>query len=148
MKLSLRSSKQVWAGLLFMVIGLAVLTVSRGYTLGTARAMGPGYYPMVLAILMTILGFAAVVQDLFRRRSEPVGTMDIVPVSFLVAGVVAFGLLIERGGLVAALLGLIALVSYQRVRTRPLEVLAIFLVVTVLTVGIFIYLIKLPIDVF
>jgi hypothetical protein len=148
MKLALRNTKQAWAGLIFMGIGLFVIVKARDYDLGTATHMGPGYFPTMLAGMMTVLGLVALLQSLARADDAKVEHLDIVPVAFLVGGVVAFGLLIDSTGLVPALAALIALSCYRRLLRKPLEVLAIFAVITVATVGIFIYLIKLPIQAF
>ncbi len=41
-----------------MVIGLAFAIGATNYTVGTGARMGPGYFPLILGVLMSILGTA------------------------------------------------------------------------------------------
>ena len=44
------------AGLLLVGFGLAALLIARNYRMGTAFRMGPGYFPVDLAILLIVIG--------------------------------------------------------------------------------------------
>jgi hypothetical protein len=117
------------------------------YTLGTATHMGPGYFPMLIAIALVIFGSLAIWRSFHARRPVPVGTWPLGPLFFTTLGVVAFALTIEHG-LVPATLLLVGLCCYQRVLRKPLEVAGIFVVVAVLSTLVFIYGIGLPIQIF
>ena len=58
---SLLNNKDVWAGLLLIVIGAAALFIARNYAFGTALRMGPGFFPIVL-------GAVLVIASLFLKR--------------------------------------------------------------------------------
>ena len=51
-----RSLKDLLAGLIFIGFGLAFGYATLGYQIGTALRMGPGYFPLVLAGIMVLLG--------------------------------------------------------------------------------------------
>ena len=135
----LLGSSQVVAGTIFAIIGAIAIVLSLRYPLGTATAMGPGYFPLLLGGLLVFLGGGAVVQALATRNFLPLGPFDAVPLFFMLAAVVAFGLLVEDWGLVAALAALVALTCYARLKSKPVEVLMIFVSLSVLVVVIFVY---------
>ncbi len=58
------------AGGTFMAVGLAFAVASSRYELGSPLQMGPGYYPLVLGVLLVALGAGVAVEGLFRRRGS------------------------------------------------------------------------------
>jgi hypothetical protein len=140
--------KEFYAGAIFTAIGLAAGFLSTQYELGTPTAMGPGYFPLVLSIVLTALGIGAMGVGLAARRAEPVGAWALAPLGFVTAGVIAFGLLIDRKGLVPACLVLIVLGCCQRLRRSALEVALIALVLIGMAVGLFIYGLGMPMKMF
>ena len=48
--------RDILAGTLFIVIGALALLGARGYPVGSAMRMGPGYFPAVLGVLLILLG--------------------------------------------------------------------------------------------
>jgi len=56
MRRQVLASKDVWAGLLLIVVGGLAVALGRDYPLGTAMRMGPGYFPMALGTLLVALG--------------------------------------------------------------------------------------------
>jgi hypothetical protein len=55
----IKSSEDFWSGLMFIAIGLAAVYISWDYPMGSARRMGPGYFPTWLGVMLT--GFGAIV---------------------------------------------------------------------------------------
>jgi hypothetical protein len=140
----IRDSKQIYAGALFVVLGMLIYLESRTYPLGDAQHMGPGYFPSRLAMVMMALGVGAIIQRLLRKQPDPIGPINILPIIFLVIGITAFGLLIDGYGLIAAVFALVIACCYARLRTRPIETLVIAAVLAAATSVLFIYLLKLP----
>jgi putative tricarboxylic transport membrane protein len=137
-------SKQLWAGALFILLGIGVYFQASAYPLGDAQHMGPGYFPSRLALVMIFLGVCAIVQRLMRKQPDPIGPLQVLPILFLVIGISAFGLLIDSYGLIVATFVLVAASCYSRLRSKPLEVLAIAIALAVATSILFIYLLHLP----
>ena len=48
--------RDVVGGLTIIIIGISFLVCSRALDIGTAARMGPGYFPIILSILMILLG--------------------------------------------------------------------------------------------
>jgi hypothetical protein len=143
----IRDSKQFWAGTLFFAIGLfALWQLPR--PLGTLAAMGPGYFPMLLGIGLVLLGLSAIAAGVRARTEMRAQRLPVVPTCFVLGGVLAVGALIADAGLAMSLFLLVAASCYNRVLRRPLEVLAIYVILLPLTWGIFVYTIQLPITLF
>jgi len=75
-------------------------------------------------------------QASFRRH--------LLPLLCVLGGIVAFGLTIEHLGLIAAIAAVVVLGCYQRLLSRPLEVLAIGAVLIAISVGLFIHGLGMP----
>jgi hypothetical protein len=52
----LKIRRDYYAGALMMLIGLIVMNEGRTYQLGTLQRMGPGYFPVVLGVILVFLG--------------------------------------------------------------------------------------------
>lgn len=76
MKPRIKSHTDFLAGGLFAVLGLATAAASSTYRIGSAAAMGPGYFPLVLALLLVALGGAIMIGALFGRAGGPSGNAE------------------------------------------------------------------------
>jgi hypothetical protein len=101
----------VVAGGIFVALGLAFAIGARGYELGTAFRMGPGYVPLVLGGVLVLLGLAGISVGVVRWRAggktptEPHhGAIPWRAIAFLTAAVIVFGAGVDSLGLVPALL--------------------------------------------
>jgi putative tricarboxylic transport membrane protein len=134
--------KDVLAGLLFIAVALFALWLSREYPIGTALRMGTGYVPRLLCWILLALGAIILVAGLREGQAERRLTIaegsSWRPVVFVTAGLVIFGLSIERLGLVVSILLLIGVGAVAARGLRPLETLAAALVLIALSWGIFI----------
>ena len=99
------------AGGIFVALGLAFAIGARGYELGTAFRMGPGYVPFVLGGLLALLGFAIIGVGVVRWRragaaspETPHGAVPWRAIALLTASVIVFGAGVDPLGLVPALL--------------------------------------------
>lgn len=148
MNLRIGDKHKFWAGLLFLAIGVCGAISSSRYDLGNATHMGPGYFPVALSILLGFLGVAAAILALRSEPSEPIGTWPFMPLLCVSAAVIIFALLIDSYGLLAAVIALVGLSCYQRWLTRPIELVVIAVVLGTATIGIFIFGLQLPLNVF
>ena len=142
------------AGALFVVIGLAFAIGALGYELGTAVRMGPGYVPLVLGAVLTLLGVALVATGLIRRdrlvdeAAEARGDIPWRAIVLILAAVIIFGAGIEPLGIVPILLitAFVAAIADRRTSLRDAALIAIGL--TVLCVLVFVVLLQLRLPVF
>jgi len=145
---TIKAPKDLIAGLIFIVIGAVLFFASQKYDIGSARRMGPGYFPALLGLLLLGLGLAAVVKGLRAKTSDPLPHHQLAPLLMMFLSIVSFSFFIERAGLVIASAFCIVFACYRRLLTKPIEVFFIFLGLTVFNGVVFIRIFEMPIHVF
>lgn len=93
-------SRDLWAGLLFAGLGFAFTVYSHSYKIGTALAMGPGYLPNRLGILLAFIGIAVIARSFWTDgRVDGLSLCAATPV---LGAMLLFGYALEQAGLLAA----------------------------------------------
>ncbi|MCC7079692.1 MAG: tripartite tricarboxylate transporter TctB family protein [Burkholderiales bacterium] len=137
-----------WAGVMFIIFGAAAVYMSRDYPMGSAMRMGPGYFPHYLGILMILFGLGIGGRGLLKG-SDAIGPWAFKPLIVLSLGVLSFAFLIDRIGFVPSLVALIVITSLSgQEKVRWLELLIFAVVLVAGAVGLFIYAIGLPYQLF
>ncbi len=97
--MNIKSQKDFVSGLMFMGIGLAFALGATKYSLGTGARMGPGYFPLMLGVMMVILGVVITFNSLVIERSggDKIGKWAYRPLFFIIASNLLFGVCL--GGL-------------------------------------------------
>lgn len=97
--MNIKNQKDFFSGLLLMGVGVAFAWGATSYAVGTGARMGPGYFPLLLGILLAVLGGAIIFKALVieTEHGEKVGKWVWRPVGYIVGANLAFGILI--GGL-------------------------------------------------
>jgi hypothetical protein len=126
----LRNPKDFWTGVIYLVVGLGAVLIARDYPLGTARRMGPAYFPTVLGYLLAILGLVAVVRA-FIQPGAAIGKFAVKHLAVVLGATVLFGVMVRGAGLAAALIVLVLLSAWgsRMFRWGPSIALAIGLAV-------------------
>lgn len=95
-------SRDVVTGLFFVVVGLTFAGMAlAGLQIGTAARMGPGYYPVLLSIVLVGLGLA-VMFGLAGESEEPGAMISLRSLLLLGGAPVIFGLTIDALGFLPA----------------------------------------------
>ena len=137
------------AGGTFVALGLAFALGGRTYGIGSTQAMGPGFVPLVLGVILTVLGAVITVQGFRggnphdREAADERGPVPWARGGMLVAGIVFFGATIEGLGLAPTLLVTTFVAALACRGVGPLKALAISVGLTVLCLGIFVGLLQL-----
>ena len=99
--MKIKSQKDFFAGLMFTIIGIAFAWGATTYNVGTGARMGPGYFPMMLGILLAVLGAVVIFTSLTIETvdGERIGSIAWRPLGFIIGANLLFGLLL--GGVVA-----------------------------------------------
>lgn len=114
--------------------------------MGTSGKMGPGYFPIVLAFLLGALGLLLIGRAILTGDSE-VDPIRLHPLLLMVIGVILFGVAIQPLGLVIAL-GIAIIFSAMAGRQSSVaEVGAMVVVLALFSVGIFHYVLLLPLPI-
>ena len=94
--MNIKSQKDFFSGLMFMGIGVAFAWGATTYNVGSGARMGPGYFPLMLGILMTILGglitFKALVVE--TTGGDKIGKWAWKPLFFVILANLIFGVLL------------------------------------------------------
>ena len=151
--MGIKSQKDFFSGLLFMVVGIAFAWGATSYKVGEGARMGPGYFPLLLGVLLAVLGgvitFKAMVIE--TEDGDKIGAWAWKPVFFIIAANLLFGVLLgglpsikfPAMGLIAAIyvLTLVAALAGEEFKLK--EVLGLATVLAVLSYVTFILLLKL-----
>lgn len=155
--MKVKSQKDFFSGLMFSTIGGAFAWGATTYNIGEGARMGPGYFPLMLGIVLAILGLVVMFQALVIDTEDggKIGAWAWKPLSYVIGANLAFGVLLgglpsiglPAMGMIIAIyaLTIIASLAGDEFRTRDVLVLA-----TVLALGsylAFIVLLKLQIQV-
>lgn len=94
--MKIKSQKDFVSGLMFMGLGGAFAWGATTYQVGTGARMGPGYFPLVLGILLAFMGalitFKATIIE--TMDGEKIGIWAYRPLFFIIAANGAFGILL------------------------------------------------------
>jgi len=96
-----RDKKNFLAGLLLVGFGSGALSIARNYTLGTAFRIGSGYFPVLLASLLIVIGMIVACLA-FRSGEARLPRVAWRPLLMVSAAVALFGLIIHGAGLLLA----------------------------------------------
>ena len=142
----IRAPKDFWSGVMFCGFAVVAILAARGYSSGTAGKMGPGYFPLLLGGLLAALGAILIARSLVLS-GEPVARFHIVPLAVIAAAVCLFGVMIEPLGLVLSLAVLTLLSAFAGAQFRVLETVALAAALIVFSVGVFVYALGLPLNI-
>jgi hypothetical protein len=145
--LTVRDGRSLGAGLLFGGIGLAAALYAHRYPLGDPGQMGPGFFPTMLALALVVLGAINVVRSL-TVQGDALGRVAFRPLLLVCAGVALFALGVDRIGLVASILLLVAIGALAAPRPRLGEAAVLAVLLALLSAAVFVYALKLPFTLF
>jgi hypothetical protein len=143
MRRKILTSKDFYSGLVFCSFGVTAMLVGRSYTMGTGDRMGPGYFPVIVGGMLTLMGLVIAVGDLWRG-SEAIKLEGLRALLLVHGAVLAFAVVINPFGLIMGLLVLIVVSCLGSNEFRIREVIVLYLVLTAMALGLFVYGLGLP----
>lgn len=138
-----KNTQDFWAGILFLVVGALALWFGRHYAFGTATKMGPGYLPTVLSWMLVLIGLFLSLRALMEEGAPIEGSL-FRPQFFVLLAIVVFAGLIERFGIVPAVIVVTVLAAMASREMRWKETIAFAVGLAVLCVALFVYLLGQP----
>ncbi len=131
--MKIKSQKDFWSGLMFVVTGLAFAAGATNYSFGTSARPGPGYFPFGLGVLLAVLGAVILFKALTieTEGGDRIGHIGWRPLCLIVASVVGFGLLLPRLGMIVSLPLLVVAASFAGDEFKLKEALINAVVLTV-----------------
>ena len=143
MKIELRNNKDFWAGIMMVSTGAASVLIARDYPFGSTTRMGPGYFPTMLGGILVLFGIYIMIVGL--RTGEKI-TVHCSKRSLILLSLslVAFGVLMTYVGFLPALAVLTFGSASAGQEFKFSEVLLLTLILTGLSVAVFIWGLGLP----
>ncbi len=151
--MNIKSQKDFFSGLFYTVIGAAFAIGATNYNVGTGARMGPGYFPLLLGIMLALIGAFVMFKSLTveTQDGDKIGAWAWKPLFYIIAGNVLFGILlgglpnlgVPAMGLIAAIFGTTLVVSLAGETFKLKEVLILATVLSIGCYGAFVMLLKL-----
>ena len=139
--------RDIGAGLIFITIGILFGLGSLGLEIGTALRMGPGYFPLVLAGILVVLGLVIVLQGFGHPTTGPL-TVPWRGLILILAAPVVFGLTVRGLGLVPAVMLVVLIAAFASRRMSVLLALVLTVALTLFCVLVFSLGLGLPLRLF
>ncbi len=151
--MGIKSQKDFFSGLMFMVVGIAFAWGATNYKIGDGARMGPGYFPLMLGVLLAVLGaiitFKAMVVE--TLDGDKIGSWAWKPLFFIICANLMFGLMLgglpsikfPAFGLIIAIYALTLIAALAGEEFKIKEVLVLATVLAVMSYLAFIVLLKL-----
>lgn len=150
----MRNQKDYYAGMLLSIVGGSFAWGAyANYDIGRASSMGPGYFPLLLGVILTIMGICVVFQSFLSRAPDggkvgPIAWRQLACIlganivfGALLAGVPALG--IPAFGLVVAIFALVPISSLAGGKVLWKEVLILSAILATGSYILFIYFLSL-----
>ena len=140
--MKIQSQRDFAAGALFCAFGVAFAWGAAAYSVGSGARMGPGYFPLIVGLLIALLGAVITARSLIvhTEDGDPIGAIAWRPLLFIIGANLLFGVLL--GGLPALGLppmGLIvavyALTLVSSLAGDQFNLKSVLILATVLAVG-------------
>jgi hypothetical protein len=138
----IKSQKDFFSGLMFTIVGAAFALGATTYTVGTGARMGPGYFPLLLGILLAILGAAILFNAMVVQTPDghKIGKWAFRPLTFIILANVLFGVMI--GGLpsiklppMGMILGIYVLTIVASMADGHFKLKEVLVLATILSIG-------------
>ena len=142
----IRAPKDFCSGVMFCGFAAIALFAVRGYSLGSAGRMGPGYFPLLLASLLGALGVVLIGRSILIG-GEPVARFRVLPLAVIATAICLFGVLIEPLGLIVSLAVLTLMSAWVGAQFRLTETVALAAALVLFCVAVFVYALGLPLNV-
>lgn len=131
------------AGILFILVGLFFGINALAMDLGTSLRMGPGYFPLVLAGIMIVLG-GFILASSFKSVAEEMSAHAWRGMLFILPAPIFFGLTVRGLGFVPSIFFTTLIAALASLKMKPLAAVLLAGGVTIFCTLIFSYALGLP----
>ena len=148
--MKIKSQKDFYSGLMFTVVGGAFAWGASTYNVGSGARMGPGYFPLMLGLVLSVLGLAVIFNSLTKPTAdgEKIGKWAWKPLFFIITANLLFGVML--GGLpviglppMGLVAGIFALTIIASLAGETFKLKEVLVLASILSVGSYLAFIKL-----
>jgi hypothetical protein len=145
-----RYHRDYYGGGLMLLIGLGVIAQGATYTIGTLSRMGPGFFPVSLGVILSLLGLAIAFG---ARRINGASEQETAPIEWrgwicIILGTIAFVVLGSYGGLLPASFAIVFISALGDRQNTLLSALALSFVICAICVVVFWWALQLQLPLF
>ena len=140
--MNIKSQKDFFSGLMFMSVGAAFAWGATKYSVGTGARMGPGYFPLMLGVMLAVLGSVITFKSLVVETTggDKIGSWAWKPLIFIILGNLTFGVLLAglpsiKLPAMGMIVGIYVLTFITSMAEPGWKVRNTFILATVLAVG-------------
>ena len=129
MKISLIRHRDFVAGFFFLSVGIGTAWGSTVYNLGTAMRMGPGYFPLLLGVLLASLGLLLLAKNVrfvdSIDRSRLIEKPCLRSLTLIAIAMLLFAFTLQVAGLVVSTIALVIVsgIAYRSFSWREISLL-------------------------
>jgi hypothetical protein len=105
MVLKIKSEKDFWSGLMFLLVGAGFAAGALNYSFGSSARPGPAYFPFGLGVILAGLGLIVLFKSLTvpTRDGDRITTVRWRPLLIVLGAVALFGVMLPPLGMVISL---------------------------------------------
>lgn len=152
--MKLASQKDFFSGLMFTIVGVSFAVGAFNFDVGSAARMGPGYFPLLLGVILATLGTAITIKSLANKGppdGDPIGAAAWRPLLHILGANLAFGALlvglpsvgIPAMGLIVGIYALVIISGRAQPNASLKESLLLATILAVGSYGAFVFALKL-----
>ena len=146
-RFGITNQKAFLSGFFFAAIGLFAAIHATDYAIGRVTRMGPGFFPLMLGIILLALGLTNMVRAVAWAKPERLPKLAVKPLIIIPLAIASFGFLLDRAGLLVAVSAVVAIASLGDKSFRKREVVFVALLVCGLASLLYVYGLGLPAEV-
>lgn len=121
-----KDTRDIIGGFSLVAIGLFAALYAQRYDLGELQEMGPGYFPVALGILLSVLGLFIAIPAFFREGTAI--NIEWKSLLWVLISIAVFAIVLTKGGLVlATILSVLAASVPSKTSWKTRFILAIIL---------------------
>jgi hypothetical protein len=136
--MTITRNKDIWSGVMFMLVGAAAMFIASDYKFGTPQAMGPGFFPVMLGGLLVCFGAYLAVRGV-RNGQRIRARVWLRPLILIPLALVLFGELIDLAGYVPAIVVLLVMACAASPEFKLSETVLITAALTLISVAVFVW---------
>lgn len=137
---------EVGAAAALFALGAYIAWSGWDYGLGQLRTIGPGFFPLVVGLIL--MGLSAGIVVSFRRSRKEAPNLPVRPIAAITAGLIAFGVLVSTAGFAIATFVLVFVSALGDRSVTPLRAAIVAVAVAILGYLVFIVAFRLPFNLF
>ncbi|MBY0530465.1 MAG: tripartite tricarboxylate transporter TctB family protein [Xanthobacteraceae bacterium] len=144
-ELSVKSWQDFIGGCTVVVAAVFALWLGWKLPFGSFDGIGPGMMPRAVALLLGILGFLLILASFLNSGEGAIGSIAWRGLIFVLAAIVVFAFSVRPLGLLVAAPITILISSLSNRESKPVEIIAFSIAMTVVSIALFKFVLQLPI---